>query len=78
MQSKEKPERNSGTLSDSEQTIETIPPRMVTADTVQSGKVPAVRTGMQQGVRELQPKFSTYSAATTSTVLQPEIGRAHV
>jgi 1,4-dihydroxy-2-naphthoate polyprenyltransferase len=71
MQSKDKTERNSETLSDSEQTNETISPHMVTADSVQAGKVPVVRTGMQPSVSELQPKFSTYSVATSSTVLQP-------
>jgi 1,4-dihydroxy-2-naphthoate octaprenyltransferase len=71
MQSKDKTERNSETLYESEQTNETISPHMVTADSVQSGKVPVVRTGMQPSVSELQPKFSTYSVATSSTVLQP-------
>jgi 1,4-dihydroxy-2-naphthoate polyprenyltransferase len=71
MQSKDKTERNSETVSESEQTNETISPHMVTADSVQAGKVPVVRTGMQPSVSELQPKFSTYSVGTTSTVLQP-------
>jgi len=67
MQSKDKPDNNS----DSAETNETISPHMVTADSVQSGKVPVVRAGMQQAMSELQPKISTYSVATTSTVLQP-------
>ena len=71
MQSKDKPDNNSDTLSDSAKTNETISPHMVTDDSVQSGKVPVVRAGMQQAVSELQPKISTYSVATTSTVLQP-------
>ena len=37
---------------------------MVTADSVQSGKVPIVHAGMQQAASELQPKISTYSVAT--------------
>jgi 1,4-dihydroxy-2-naphthoate polyprenyltransferase len=71
MQSKDKTERNSEAVSDSEQTNETISPHMVTADSTQSGKVPVVRTGMQPSVSELQPKFSTYSVAISSTVSQP-------
>jgi 1,4-dihydroxy-2-naphthoate octaprenyltransferase len=71
MQSKEKPDHNSDTPTDSAKTNETISPHMVTADAVQSGKVPVVHAGMQQPISELQPKFSTYSLATTSTVLQP-------
>src|SRR5438067_1789345 len=71
MQSKDKPESNSDTLSASAQTNETISPHMVTADAVQSGKVPEVRAGMQQAVSELQPIISTYSVDTTRTVMQP-------
>ncbi|HYX50462.1 MAG TPA: 1,4-dihydroxy-2-naphthoate octaprenyltransferase, partial [Ktedonobacteraceae bacterium] len=71
MQSKDKPESNSDTLSDSVQTNEAISPHMITEDSVQSGKVPVVHVGTQQAVSELQPKTSTYSIATTSTVLRP-------
>src|SRR5260370_1984821 len=71
MQSKDKPDHTSDTSSDSAKTSETIPVDMVTADSVQSGKVPVVHAGTQQAVSELQPKISTYSVATTSTVSQP-------
>src|SRR5437667_2499547 len=71
MQSKDKPDSNSDSLSDSAKTNETISPRMVTADLVQSGKVQVVHSGMKQTVSELQPKISTYSAATTRSVIQP-------
>src|SRR5947209_1029013 len=71
MQSKDKPDSNSDSLSDSAKTNETISPQMVTADSVQSGKVPVVHSGMQQTVSELQPKFSTYSVATTRSAIQP-------
>ena len=71
MQSKDKPDSNSDSLSDSAKTNETISPQMVTADSVQSGKVPVVHSGMQKTVSELQPKFSTYSVATTRSAIQP-------
>ena len=71
MQSKDKPDSNSDSLSDSAKTNETISPQMVTADSVQSGKVPVVHSGMQQTVSELQPKISTYSVATTRSAIQP-------
>ena len=67
MQSKDKPESNPDTT----QANETISPQMVTADSVQSGKVPVVRAGSQQAVSELQPKITTYSVVPTSTVSQP-------
>ena len=71
MQSKDKPDSNSDSLSDSAKTNERIAPRMVTADSVQSGKVQVVHSGMQQTVSELQPKISTYSVAPTRSVMQP-------
>ena len=71
MQSKDKPDSNSDSLSDSAKTNETISPQMVTADSVQSGKVQVVHSGMQQAVSELQPKISTYSVATTRSAIQP-------
>ncbi len=40
-------------------------------NSVQSGKVPVVHAGMQQTVSELQPKISTYSVATTRSIMQP-------
>ena len=71
MQSKDKPDSNSDSLSDSAKTNETISPQMVTADSVQSGKVQVAHSDMQQTVSELQPKISTYSVATTRSVMQP-------
>ncbi len=71
MQSKDKPESNSDTPSDSAQTNETISPHITTVDAAQSRKVPVVRADTQQAVRELQPKITTYAVATSSTVLQP-------
>ena len=71
MQSKDTPESNSDTSSDTAQANETISPQMVTADSVQSGKVPVVRAGTQQAVSELQPKITTYSVVPTSAVSQP-------
>ena len=71
MQSKDKPENNPDSLPDSEKTNEMTSPQMVTANSVQSGKVPVVHTDMQQTVSELQPKISTYSVATTRSVIQP-------
>jgi 1,4-dihydroxy-2-naphthoate octaprenyltransferase len=71
MQSKDKPENNSDTLSDSAKTNETISPQMITADSVQSGKVPVVHAGMPQTMSELQPKNSTYPVAITRSVIQP-------
>ena len=44
---------------------------MVRADSLQSGKVQVVHSDMQQTVSELQPKISTYSVATTRSVMQP-------
>ncbi|MGZ3617621.1 MAG: hypothetical protein ACXWOL_12575, partial [Ktedonobacteraceae bacterium] len=67
MQSKDTPESNSDTT----QVNETISPQMVTADSVQSGKVPVVRASTQQVVSELQPKITTYSVVPTSAVSQP-------
>ena len=71
MQSKDKPENNSDFLSDAAKTNEAIPPQVVTADSVQSGKVPVVHTGMPQTVSELQPKNSTYPMVITHSVMQP-------
>jgi 1,4-dihydroxy-2-naphthoate polyprenyltransferase len=71
MQSKDKPENKSDSLSDSAKTNETISPQMVTADSVQSAKVPVVHAGMPQTVSELQPKNSTYPVAITRSVIQP-------
>jgi 1,4-dihydroxy-2-naphthoate polyprenyltransferase len=71
MQSKDKPESNSDTSSDTEQTNETFSPQRVSADAVQSGKAPVVRVGTQQAVSELQPKVSTYSVVPTNAVSQP-------
>ena len=71
MQSKDKPDSNSDSQSDSAKTNERIAPRMVIADSIQSGKVQVVHSGMQQTVSELQPKISTYSVATTRSVMQP-------
>src|SRR5436305_7978075 len=71
MQREDKPDSNSDSLSDSDKTNETISPRMVTADSGQSGKVQVVHSDMQQTVSELQPKISTYSVDTTRTVMQP-------
>src|SRR5512135_2042489 len=71
MQSKDKPENNSDFLSDSGNTNETISPQMVTADSVQTAKVPVVRASMPQTVSELRPKNSTYPVAITHSVMQP-------
>jgi 1,4-dihydroxy-2-naphthoate octaprenyltransferase len=71
MQSKDKPENNPDSLSDSAKTNETISPQMVTADTVQTGKAPVVSAGMSQMVSELQPKNSTYPVVITHSVMQP-------
>ncbi len=71
MQSKDKPDSNSDSLSDSAKTNETISPQLVTADSVQPGKVQVVHSDMQQTVSELQPKISTYSVAPTRSVMQP-------
>ena len=71
MQSKDTPESNSNTSSDTAQANETISPQMVTADSVQSGKVPVVHVGTQQAVSELQPNISTYSVVATNAVSQP-------
>jgi 1,4-dihydroxy-2-naphthoate polyprenyltransferase len=71
MQSKDKPENNSDSLSDTAKTNETISQQMVTADSVQSGKVPVVHAGMPQTVSELQPKNSTYPVAITRSIMQP-------
>jgi 1,4-dihydroxy-2-naphthoate polyprenyltransferase len=72
MQRKEKPDSHSDTLSDSVKTNETLTPQLVTADAVQSGKVPVIHAGKQQAVSELQPKISTYSVTTTDSVKQPQ------
>jgi len=71
MQSEEKPDSNSDSQSESAKTNETISPQMVSADSLQSGKVQVVHSDMQQTVSELQPKFSTYSVATTRSAIQP-------
>ena len=71
MQSKDQPDNNSDFLSDSAKTDETISQHMVTADSVQPGKAPIVHSSMQYAVSELQPKISTYSVATTRSVMQP-------
>ena len=71
MQSKDKPDSNSDTLSDSAKTNEMISSQMVTADPVQSEKVPTVHSDMQLTTSELQPKISTYSVATTRAIMQP-------
>jgi 1,4-dihydroxy-2-naphthoate polyprenyltransferase len=71
MQSKDTPESNSDTSSDTAQVNETIPPQIVTADSVQSGKAPVVRVGTQQAVSELQPNISTYFVVATNGVSQP-------
>ncbi|HEY6284343.1 MAG TPA: 1,4-dihydroxy-2-naphthoate octaprenyltransferase [Ktedonobacteraceae bacterium] len=71
MQSKDKPDSNSDTLSDAAKTNEVISSQMVTADSVQSEKVLIVHSGMQPTMSELQPKISTYSVATTRSIIQP-------
>ncbi len=71
MQSKDKPSSDSGSLSDTEKTNEVISSQMVTAESVQSEKVPMVPSGMQQTLSELQPQISTYSVATTRSIMQP-------
>jgi 1,4-dihydroxy-2-naphthoate octaprenyltransferase len=72
MQSKDKPDSNFDTLSDSAQTNELITPQLVTADSNQTEKVPIIHAGRQQVVSDLQPKISTYSVSTTRSVMQPE------
>jgi len=71
MQSKHKPDNNSDSQSDSAKTNETTTPQMVTADSVQSGKVPVVHAGMPRTVSEFQPKNSIYPVAITRSVIQP-------
>jgi len=71
MQSKDKPSSDSGTLSDTEKTNEVISSQMVTAESVQPERVPMVPSGMQQTLSELQPQISTYSVATTRSIMQP-------
>jgi 1,4-dihydroxy-2-naphthoate polyprenyltransferase len=71
MQSKNKPDSNFDTLSDSAQTNEMITPQLVTDDSDQTGKVPVIHAGIQQVVSDLQPKFSTYPVVTTRSVIQP-------
>jgi 1,4-dihydroxy-2-naphthoate polyprenyltransferase len=71
MQSKDKPDSNSDTLSDTAKMNEVISSHMVTADPVQSEKVPIVHSGMQQTMSELQPKVSTYSVVTTHSIMLP-------
>jgi 1,4-dihydroxy-2-naphthoate polyprenyltransferase len=72
MQSKDKPDSNSDTLSDSTKTNESISPQMITADAVQSEKVPVTHTSRQLAVSKLQPKISTYPVTTTSSAIQPQ------
>jgi 1,4-dihydroxy-2-naphthoate octaprenyltransferase len=71
MQSKDKPNSDSGTLSDTEETNEVISSQMGTAESVPSEKVPMVPSGLQQTLSELQPQISTYSVATTRSIMQP-------
>jgi 1,4-dihydroxy-2-naphthoate octaprenyltransferase len=71
MQSKDKPSSDSGTLSDTEETNEVISSQMGTAESVPSEKVPMVPSGLQQTLSELQPQISTYSVATTRSIMQP-------
>ena len=71
MQSKDKPENNPDSLPDSEKTNERTSPQVVTANSVQSGKVPVVHTGLPQTMSKLQSKNSTYPVAITHSVMQP-------
>jgi 1,4-dihydroxy-2-naphthoate polyprenyltransferase len=71
MQSKDKPENTSDSLSDLAKKNETLSPQMVTADTVRTGKAPVVYAGMSQMVSELQSKNSTYPVVITHSVMQP-------